>query len=57
MSEITFEHELARSEMLFPQMVSALQELHPIIGTTLETELATVATVEEKATRVLGGVH
>ena len=53
MSEITFEHELARSEMLFPQMVSALQELHPIIGTTLETELATVATVEEKATRFL----
>ncbi len=49
MSETTFEHELARSEMLLPHMVSALKELHPIIGTTLETELATVATVKEKA--------
>ena len=53
MSEITFEHELARSEMLLPHMVSALKELHPIIGTTLETELATVATMEEKATRFM----
>ena len=53
MSEITFEHELARSEMLFPHMVSALKELHPIIGATLETELAALATVEEKARRFL----
>ena len=53
MSEITFEHELARSEMLFPHMVSALKELHPIIGATLETELAVLATVEEKARRFL----
>ena len=54
MSEITFEHELARSEMLLPHMASALKELHPIIGTELEAKLATVATVEEKATRFLG---
>ena len=53
MSEITFEHELARSEMLLPHMVSALKELHPIIGARLETELATLATVEEKATKFL----
>ena len=53
MSEITFEHELARSEMLLPHMVSALKELHPIIGETLETELAALATVEEKATKFL----
>ena len=53
MSEITFEHELARSEMLLPHMVSALKQLHPIIGATLETELAALATVEEKATKFL----
>ena len=53
MSEITFEHELARSEMLLPHMVCALTELHPNIGATLETELATLATVEEKATKFL----
>lgn len=53
MSEITFEHELARSEILLPHMVSALKELHPNIGATLETELATIATVEEKATKFL----
>ena len=53
MSAITFEHELARSEMLLPHMVSALKELHPVIGAALESELATLATVEEKATRFL----
>ena len=52
-SEMTFEHELARSETLFPHMMSALKELHPIIGAMLETEVAEFATVEEKATRFL----
>ena len=51
MSEITLEHELARSEELLPYMVSALKELHPIIGAAIETELAALATVEEKAMR------
>ena len=51
MSERTFEHELARSEMLLPHMVSALKELHPIIGARLEGELATPASAEEKATK------
>ena len=53
MSEITFEHELARSEALLPLMVSALKELHPIIGETLETELGALATMEEKAKKFL----
>ncbi len=53
MSEITFEHELARSELLLPHMVSALKELHPKIGARLETKLAALATVEEKATKFL----
>ena len=37
----------------FRTMVSALKELHPIIGATLETELAAIATIEEKATKFL----
>ena len=53
MSEITFEHELARSERLLPHMVSALKELHPKIGARLETKLAVLKTVEEKATKFL----
>ena len=53
MSEITFEHELARSEILLPHMVSALKELHPKIGARLETKLAALATVEEKAAKFL----
>ena len=53
MSEITFEHELARSEVLLPHMVSAFKELHPIGGAALETDLAALATVEEKAWKFL----
>ena len=49
MSEITFEHELARSEMLLPHMLSVLKELHPFVGATLETKLADLSNVEEKA--------
>ena len=52
-SEITFEHELARSDVLLPHMVSALRKLHPTIGATLEIELAAVTTVEEKAKKFL----
>ena len=53
MSEITFEHELARSAELLPHMVSALKELHPKVGAGLEADLAALATVEEKATKFL----
>ena len=53
MAEITFEHELARSEMLLPHMVSALKELHPNIGAKLETELEALATIEDKAAKFL----
>ena len=53
MSEITFEHELARSEPLLPHMISALKELHPVIGAELEAEFEALATVEEKAKRFL----
>ncbi len=53
MSEITFEHELARSEALFPHMLSAFKALHPKIGEELETEFAAIANVDEKATKFL----
>lgn len=53
MSEITFEHELARSQSLLPHMVSAFKELHPRIGATLETELAALTTTDEKAKKFL----
>ena len=53
MSERTFEHELARSEALLPHLVSALKEMHPRIGATLETELATLPIAEERAARFL----
>ena len=53
MSEITLEHELARSDKLLPHMVSAFKELHSSTGATLETELAVLATAEEKAAKFL----
>ncbi|MDQ7007697.1 MAG: AAA family ATPase, partial [Acidobacteriota bacterium] len=53
LSTITFEHELARSAAMLPHMIAAFKELHPTIGASLETELAALATVEEKAKRFL----
>lgn len=53
MPDRTFEHELARSELLLPHMVAALKELHPVIGARLESEFAMGGTVEERASRFL----
>ena len=53
MSEVTFEHELARSEMLLPHMVTALKALHPRIGATLEFEIESLDTVDERAGKFL----
>ena len=53
MSEITFAHELARSQTLLPHMLSAFKDLHPRIGAALETELTALTTAEEKAKRFL----
>ena len=53
MSEITFEHELARSDALFPHMISAFKALHPRKGTELETVLVGLQSAEDKANAFL----
>lgn len=49
MSNITLEHELARSAAMLPHMLKALKELHPEIGADLERDLAKLSTGDEKA--------
>lgn len=53
MSEITFEHELARSDAFLPHMISAFKELHPQIGATLEIALDALQFADEKANEFL----
>jgi len=53
MSEITFEHELARSESLLPHMLAAFKELHPQIGADLESALANIPSADDKAAEFL----
>lgn len=48
-SEITFEHELARSAGLLPFMLEAYRSLHPTNGAALKTTIAGLKTDEEKA--------
>jgi len=53
MSEITFEHELARSSAFLPHMISAFKELHPRKGATLETALDALESADDKANEFL----
>ena len=53
MSEITFEHELARSGKMLPYMISAFKTLHPIVGARLEAKLKELNTADEKANEFL----
>ncbi len=53
MSEITFEHELARSEDMLPHMVSAFKTLHPVKGAELESQLVKLNSSDEKANEFL----
>ncbi len=53
LSEITFEHELARSDALLPHMLTALKELHPQIGANLEKTLSKISSTDSKATEFL----
>ena len=48
-SEITFEHELARSEHILPLMLNAFEGLHPIKGTELNTIISELDSTDEKA--------
>jgi predicted ATP-dependent endonuclease of OLD family len=46
---ITFEHELARSPKLLELMLEAFEDLHPISGKALKTEIATIVPTDERA--------
>ena len=48
-SEITFEHELARSACLLPFMIEAFRRLRPTLGSTLKTTIDDLRTDDEKA--------
>jgi len=48
-SYITFEHELACSQVLLPFMLDAYESLHPINGAALKSKIAELGTEEEKA--------
>lgn len=48
-SEITFEHELARSPEILPLMLEAFETLHPIIGKTLRETIDLIISHDEKA--------
>lgn len=49
LSEITFEHELARSDELLPLIVEAFKILHPIKGKELELSIASFSSGDKKA--------
>ena len=53
MSEITFEHELARSDALLPHMIAAFKELHPKKGATLELDLGALESADDRANAFL----
>lgn len=48
-SQVTFEHELARSAILLPFMVEAFRRLKSLLGQALQTKLADLHTIDEKA--------
>jgi len=53
MSDVTFEHELARSDVMAPYMVVAFKALHPVKGQALETDLEALESADEKANELL----
>lgn len=48
-SEITFEHELARSASLLPLMLTAFEAMHPNVGASLKTSIDALSTNDQKA--------
>ena len=48
-SEITFEHELARSPGILPLMLEAFEILHPINGKKLKEDMQGLPTADDKA--------
>lgn len=52
-SEITFEHELARSPSILPLMLEAFETLHPIKGKDLKNTIGALDSADKKADRFL----
>lgn len=52
-SEITFEHELARSPAILSLMLEALEILHPTIGKNLKETISKIISADEKANAFL----
>jgi putative ATP-dependent endonuclease of OLD family len=52
-SEITFEHELARSPAILSLMLKAVEELHPTIGKNLKEVISKIISADEKANTFL----
>jgi putative ATP-dependent endonuclease of the OLD family len=48
-SEITFEHELARSPLMLPLMLDAFETLHPNVGASLRTSIGALPSDDDKA--------
>ena len=53
MSEITFEHELARSDAMLPHMIAAFKVLHPKKGATLDFDLGARESADDRANAFL----
>ena len=53
MADVTFEHELARSDAMRPHMISAFKALHPVKGPALEADLGALESADEKASEFL----
>ena len=53
MSEITFEHELARSDEMLPHMIAAFKELRPKKGVALERNLKALDSADDRANAFL----
>ncbi len=55
MSEITFEHELARSDEMLPHMIEAFKALRPRKGASLESALGALDSADDRASAFLRG--
>lgn len=49
LSEITFEHELARSAGMLPHMLDVFEQLHKNVGVSLRAQIDLLETADEKA--------
>ncbi|MCY3966317.1 MAG: AAA family ATPase [Acidobacteria bacterium] len=55
-SEVTFEHELARSDAMLPHMMAAFNQLHPRKGEELQVHLGTLECADDRADAFLSAL-